>query len=250
MKIISIVNHKGGAGKTSSSINLAAGLSRKEKKVLLVDLDAQANTTTGLGMDDNNRILYDAIKHNAKFEPQKKNKYDVLAGSFATADLEEEMHSMMSKETRLKMLLNQYSSDYDYCIIDCPPALSTLTVNAMVASDYLLIPLNALYYSLTAIESIFSIHADVQKTGLNPDLKILGAFVTNYDGRRRIEQEINNVIKENYASILLNTIIRKDVKITESQTPPNCTDIFDYSLSSKGATDYHSLTLEVLKVVS
>lgn len=138
-------------------------------------------------------------------------------------------------------------NDFDFCLIDCPPSLTALTINAMVASDHLLIPVNALYFSYTAIESINTMYHSVKSSGLNPNLNLLGMFVTQLNSRRTVEKSILNSYKNDYPEIFFDSSIRTNVAIPESQTPPNCTDIFEYAPKSNGAKDYNKLTNELLK---
>lgn len=246
MHTISITNHKGGVGKTTTSINLAGVLARKGKKVLLVDMDPQANLSYGLGFSEENNSLYESLVKNKELVIfQKEENLFISPGSIKLADAEIELSSKIAREGKLKKALSPFASRFDICIIDCPPSLSLLTVNSLVASDSILIPLEARFFSLTALDSISRIYAEV-RDNFNSNLKIIGMFFNTYDSRIILTQTVKEQVQLQYGNVLLKSTIRSGVALSESVTPPNCTHILDYAPKSNGAYDYLALTEELL----
>lgn len=249
MYTISVTNHKGGVGKTTSSINVAGVLASMGKKVLLVDADPQANLSNGLGFSEENNSLYAALVKGTPIEIfQKEENLFVVPGSIKLADAEIELSSKIAREQKLKKALAPYSDTFDICIIDCPPSLSLLTVNSLVASDSILIPLEARFFSLTALDSITRISTEVREN-FNQNLKIIGMFFNCYDSRLVLTKTVKEEVEIRFGNVLLKSTIRNGVALSESVTPPNCTHILDYDPKSNGAIDFLALTKELLSLI-
>ncbi len=246
MKKIAVINHKGGVGKTTTAINVGAGLAKHGSKVLLLDLDPQANLTNGLGFADDEENIYTSLLKGSPltFEESSENLF-VAPGSLKLADAEIELFSQMAREQRLRKVLDKQNT-FDYCLIDCPPSLSQLTINALVACDYILIPMKAEYFSFTALNSITNIYEAI-KENFNPKLEILGLFFNDYDKRKSLSKGLAKEIENNFGDTLLKSSIRSNVALSECVTPPNCTSIFDYDSNSNGAFDYGKLVKELIK---
>lgn len=249
MITISITNHKGGVGKTTTAINLAGILASKGKKILLVDMDPQANLSSGLGYSEENNSLYSTLVKNKELVVfQKEDNLFIVPGSIKLADAEIELSSKIAREQKLKKALAPFQDNFDICIIDCPPSLSLLTVNSLVASDSILIPLEARFFSLTALDSITRIHSEV-RDNFNANLKIVGMFFNAYDPRLILTKTVKEQVEKRFGSVLLKSTIRTGVALSESVTPPNCTHILDYAPTSNGKADYTALTEELLKLL-
>ncbi|MHC1705763.1 MAG: ParA family protein [Tenuifilaceae bacterium] len=245
MKIIAIVNHKGGVGKTTSTINISAGLARKGKKVLAIDADPQTNLTESLGILNPEKSINDSF---IKGEPLpivqvKKNLWVVPSSlEFATVDLV--IAGQMAREIILKELIEGVGNGYDYCIIDCPPSLGLVTLNALVAADEVYIPMEAEFLAFRGIDSIVGIIAKVKKH-YNPKLEIKGVFFTQFNEKRVLTKEIKKLIGETFGNTMMKTQIRVNVALAESQSAGK--DIFEYDPESNGANDYGKLVNEILK---
>jgi chromosome partitioning protein len=245
MKIIAIVNHKGGVGKTTSVINVSAGLARKGKKVLAIDADPQTNLTESLGILNPEKSINDSF---IKGEPLpivqvKKNLWVVPSSlEFATADLV--IAGQMAREIILKELIEGVGNGYDYCIIDCPPSLGLVTLNALVAADEVYIPMEAEFLAFRGIDSIVGIIGKVKKH-YNPKLEIKGVFFTQFNEKRVLTKEIKKLIGETFGNTMMKTQIRVNVALAESQSAGK--DIFEYDPESNGAKDYGKLVNEILK---
>jgi len=244
--IISISNHKGGVGKTTSAVNIGAGLSILKKKVLLIDLDPQANLTQSLGVrEDEENNIYTAIRGEYKLEPIEIMKNLHLVPS--TLDLsgaEVELSTETGREYILKELIDPIKSNYDYIIIDSPPSLGLLTINAFTASDEILIPLQAQYLALQGLSKLVEIVEKIKKR-LNKDLKIRGVFITQYDSRKVLNRNVVETIETHFKNRVFKTKIRDNVSLAEA--PTQGLDIFRYNAKSNGAIDYLSLSKEILK---
>jgi chromosome partitioning protein len=240
--IISISNHKGGVGKTTSAVNIGVGLKNEGKKVLLVDLDPQANLTQSLGLQTAGKTIYHAMKGDAL--PVLHSTVDVVPSSLDLAAIESELASKIARESVLKKLLAPHKDKYDYILIDCPPSLGILTINAFTASDEIFIPLQAEYLALSGLSKMMEI-MELIRTELNPALKIGGIFLTQFDNRKVLNRNILEGVKEQFPNDVFNSIIRENVSLAEA--PISQRHIYDYSARSKGAEDYAALVTEIIK---
>lgn len=244
MKIIAIINHKGGTGKTTSTLNIGAGLARAKKKTLLIDIDPQSNLTEGLGLRDVKVSIYDSIKDDTALPIETISEYlDIIPSSLDLLGAEIELVSRLGRETILKRLLKAVEGKYDYILIDCAPALGMLTVNALVAADTVMIPLEAEYFAYRGIDRLVSIISDVRKH-YNENLTIGGVFITKINPRRIITEQITESIKKYFNDKLFDTSIRINVALVEAQLKG--IDIFEYAPASNAATDYANLTDEII----
>lgn len=247
MKTIAIINHKGGTGKTTSTLNIGAGLARLKKKTLLIDIDPQSNLTEGLGLRDVKVSIYDSIKGDAPLPIENISEYlDIVPSSLDLLGAEIELVSRLGRETILKRLLKDVAKNYEYILIDCAPALGMLTVNALVAADTVMIPLEAEYFAYRGIDRLVSIISDV-RTHYNDSLTIGGVFITKINPRRVITEQITGSIKKYFDDKLFNTSIRINVALVEAQLKG--IDVFEYAPDSNGALDYSNLTDEILEKI-
>ena len=250
-RVISITNQKGGVGKTTTAINLSAALAEAEQKVLIVDFDPQINATTGLGveLEENDKTIMDAIhnKDDAKncIKRNVKPNIDLYAGSIELSSLEIELLDKNDREQELKKVIDQVRDDYDFVIIDCPPAVGIITVNALVASDACIIPVQCEYFSLEGLKQVLSA-VELIRSGMNPSLTIEGLLFTMFDARTRLAQDVVNMIKENMNDVrIFETMIPRNIRLAEA--PSNGTSIIEYDPSSVGAERYRKLAGEILK---
>ena len=249
-KIIAIANQKGGVGKTTTSINLAAGLAYLNKKVLLVDFDSQGNATQGVGYRAgiNDVTVYDAILDDADVKDCirsiPKPPLDLLPANINLAGADLELAKVeQHREDLLKNALAPIRDEYDYIIIDCPPSLGLLNTNALTAADSVLIPVQCEYYALEGITQLLQTIRLVQKF-FNNDLKIEGVLLTMYDARTNLSSEVAQEIRKHFKEKAYRTYIPRSVKLAEA--PSSGLSIFDYELNSEGAKAYVALTREVL----
>ena len=245
MKKIVIANHKGGVGKTTSSINISAGLAKKGKNVLIIDTDPQSNLTESFGIFDPVKDLYHSF---SKGDPlpiiNVKKNLSIVPNSLNFSGIELEIAGRMPREIILKELMAGLDKTYDYCIIDCPPSLGLITLNALVAADEVYIPMEAEFLAYRGIDSIVGI-INLVKKHFNPGLKIKGVFFTKYNEQRVLTKEIKNQIKGYFGDNLMKTTIRVNVALAEAQSSGK--DIFEYDPNSNGAKDYMSLVNEITK---
>jgi chromosome partitioning protein len=247
-KIISLSNHKGGVGKTTSAINLGAGLQGIYKKnVLLVDFDPQANLSQSLGINNSTRTIYGALRGDYPLEPIHKNGLDVIASTLDLSGAEVELSSETGREYILKELLEPLRDQYDFIFIDTPPSLGLLTVNALTASDQILIPLQAQYLALQGLTKLLEVVVKIQKR-LNKGLQFGGVFITQYDGRKILNRDVLTTIETHFKNDIFKTKIRDNVALAEA--PTQGVDIFSYSPKSYGAEDYASLCEELINRVN
>ena len=254
-KIISLVNQKGGVGKTTTSINLSASLAVLGKKVLLIDLDPQGNTTTGVGINkgDIERSIYDVLIRKCSIkEAIIKTDFDnlyLLAGTINLAGLEIDFDELKKQEGKfvkgeqLRLHLNEIKDDYDYIIIDCPPALSLITTNALTASNSVIIPVQCEFFALEGITQLLKTIMLAQKT-LNPTLDIEGVLLTMLDSRTNLGFEVVEDIRKFFKEKVYNTIIPRLVRLTEA--PSHGEPIIVYDPKSRGAEAYMNLAKEVI----
>lgn len=246
--IIAVLNQKGGVGKTTTTINLAAYLARSGKPVLICDMDPQGNTTSGLGVDKNglDSTLYDVLFSRAEANKvtKKLNKEGLylLPSNAQLAGAEVELVNADNREFRLKKVLE--TTSYEYTLIDCPPSLGLLTVNALAAADYVLIPVQAEYYALEGLSQLLSVVQQVRKS-LNQSLNILGVVVTLYDSRNSLSEQVKKELDKYFEDKVFKTIIPRNVKLAEA--PSFGRTIIEHDKWSKGARAYKALAREVEK---
>ncbi len=245
-KVICFSNHKGGVGKTCSTCNVGAGLARKGKKILLVDLDPQANLSLSLGVKDVDRSIYQVLMNE---EPVAKaiigvgENLDLIPSSLDLAGAEIELAAEAGREMILREALEPLLDKYDYILVDCAPTLGLLTTNALTAASEVYIPLQAQYLSLQGITKLTGV-VDKIKARLNKGLKLGGVFLTQYDGRKVLNRDIADAIQEHFKSLVFETKIRDNISLAEA--PGHGQDIFRYSPKSNGAQDYEKLCSEIM----
>lgn len=248
MKIIVLCNQKGGVGKTTSSVNIAASLSRMGQKVLLVDMDPQGNAGSGVGVNKyrvEKSIYHALIGESSLSSIIRKTDYDGLYIAPANRDLigaEVELIQTFAREQKLKNVLNSVQNEFDYCIIDCPPSLNLLTVNSLTAAEEVLIPVQAEYYALEGITELMHT-IELVRSELNPELKILGIFMTMFDARNNLALQVTEEIRNYFKDKCFKTIIPRNVKLSES--PSHGQPVYIYDAKSKGAETYFDLTKEI-----
>lgn len=243
--IIAVTNHKGGVGKTTSAINIGAGLSKLKKRVLLIDLDPQANLSQSLGIRDHSYTIYGAIKGEYPLYPLPIFKgLDLIPSTLDLSGAEIELSSETGREYILRELLEPLKASYDYIIIDSPPSLGLLTVNALTSADEILIPLQAQYLALQGLTKLLEVIDKIQKR-LNKGLRIGGVFITQYDSRKILNRNVVEAIEDHFKDRVFNTRIRDNVALAEAPTKGE--DIFRYNPRSYGAVDYLALCREILK---
>jgi len=252
--IISIFNQKGGCGKSTTCCNLGAYLSRHGRKVLLVDIDPQANLTVSVGIDDEtlDKTIYDLLR-SSEFKKEiileviqhtSYERLSIIPSDITLSDAEITLSSLMKREEILKRILNQIKDRYDYILIDCPPSLGLLSINALVASDQLIIPVSPTFFSLKGVKHLINTF-NLVKDNLNSKLEIMGILITLFDGRKKISKDIRNILMETFGDKVFNTIIRSDVKIENSQD--SLIPIIYYIEKSKACDDYVEFGKEVLR---
>ena len=244
-KVIAVTNHKGGVGKTTSTINIGAGLAKLGKRVLLIDLDPQANLSQSLGIKDPSATIYGAIRGEHPLQPVNVLKrLDVVPSTLDLSGAEIELSSETGREYILRELLEPVKGSYDYVIIDSPPSLGLLTVNALTSADEILIPLQAQYLALQGLSKLLEIVDKIQKR-LNKGLRIGGVFITQYDSRKILTRNVVETIESHFKDTVYKTKIRDNVALAEAPTQGQ--DIFRYNPTSYGALDYLALCKEIVK---
>jgi len=242
--VISITNHKGGVGKTTSAINIGAGLSKRGKKVLLIDLDPQANLSISLGISEPEQTIYGAIKGEYKIRPVPIYEgLDILPSTLDLSGAEIELSSETGREYVLREILEPLKNGYDFIFIDCPPSLGLLTINALTASNLIYIPLQAEYLALRGLTKLLEIVTKVRKR-LNKDLEVGGVFITQFDSRKVLNRNIVETIEEHFKEKVFKTRLRDNIALAEA--PSSGQDIFRYNAKSYGAEDYSALCEEIL----
>lgn len=249
-KIISLANQKGGVGKTTTTINLAASLAAFEKKVLVVDADPQANASSGLGIDIRNlkNTIYEGLIGNCT--PQEAvmktpfENIDIIPSHINLVGAELEMVQMDSREKRLRGLLTPLSSSYDYIIIDCSPSLGIITVNALTASDSVMIPVQCEYFALEGLSKLLNT-IKIIKSKLNTKLEIEGFVLTMYDSRLRLHNQIYEEVKSHFKELVFETVIQRNVTLSESQS--HAKPALMYDAGSRGAINHMQLAQEIIE---
>ncbi len=248
-RIIAIANQKGGVGKTTTSINLSACLAEAGKKILVIDLDPQGNTTSGLGIDKEEmdhtvyELILDECTVKQSIHKKEIENLDIIPSNVNLAGAEIELLGINDKEYILKNAIDYIRDDYDFIIIDCPPSLNMLTVNAMTTADTILVPIQCEYYALEGISQL--IHTiDLVQERLNPNLKMEGVVFTMYDSRTNLSNEVVDNVKTNLNTTIYNTIIPRNVRLAEA--PSHGLPINLYDSKSAGAESYRLLAKEVI----
>lgn len=249
VKVIAIANQKGGVGKTTTAVNLAACLAQKGRKVLMLDEDPQGNATSGLGFDkrDIKKCVYDTLINDV---PMKEvllhsdyENLDVIPATIQLAGAEIELVSLMNREGRLKNALERVKHDYDYVLIDCPPSLGLLTINALTAANSVLVPIQCEFYALEGVSQLINTIKLVQRN-LNPALKLEGVLMTMFDQRTNLSSDVVGEVRKYFNTKMYNTIIPRNVRLSEA--PSHGQPVIVYDPKSKGAQVYSELAQEVL----
>ena len=249
-KIIAIANQKGGVGKTTTTVNLAAALGVLEKKVLLIDADPQANATSGLGVDVESveRGTYELLEHtqdpSTVVVTTESPNVDLIPAHIDLVAIEIELVDKPNREYMLRQAMTHLKDKYDYILIDCAPSLGLLTLNALTAADAVMVPIQCEYFALEGLGKLLNTITSVQKIH-NPDLDIEGMLLTMYDSRLRLSNQVVEEVKKHFSDMVFETIIQRNVKLSEA--PSYGETIIKYDASSKGASNYLNLANEILK---
>jgi chromosome partitioning protein len=249
-RIIAVVNQKGGVGKTTTAINLAACLGRAEKKVLLIDMDPQGNATSGLGIDKNTvkKSIYDVLINNVNIEDTiiitESHGVVLIPSNIHLTGAEVELVSVLERESKLKTALAGIKNNYDYIIIDCPPSLGLITVNSLNSADGVIIPVQCEYYALEGLSQLLNT-IKLVKARLNPKLEIDGALLTMHDDRTNLSRQVIQEIQKYFADKVYKTIIPRNVRLSES--PSYGKPIIYYDIKCRGAQTYIQFSDEVIK---
>ena len=248
-KIIAVLNHKGGVGKTTTTINLAAALQQKKKRVLAIDMDGQANLTESFGLSiEEEQTVYGAMKGKYPLPlVETAGGETVVPSCLDLSAAEAELINEPGRELILNGLIGKLLENrkFDYILIDCPPSLGLLTLNALTAADYLIIPVQAQFLAMRGMAKIMNVIATVQER-LNPKLAIGGIVITQFDKRKTLNKSVAELVKDSFCEKVFKTVIRDNVSLAEA--PIKGKNIFEYSRNSNGAKDYMALAQEVLKL--
>jgi len=249
-KIIAIANQKGGVGKTTTTVNLAAALGVLEKKILLIDADPQANASSGLGVDIETitagtyQILEHTISAKEAIQTTNSPNVDIIPAHIDLVAIEIELVDKQNREYMLRKSLEEVKDDYDFILIDCAPSLGLITLNALTASDSVIIPIQCEYFALEGLGKLLNTIKSVQKIH-NSDLDIEGLLLTMFDSRLRLSNQVVEEVKKHFNEMVFNTIIQRNTRLGEA--PSYGESIIAYDATSKGAENYISLANEVLK---
>ena len=249
-KIISLVNQKGGVGKTTTAVNLSASLAKKNKKVLLIDTDPQGNATSGVGVDKSVQfsvydVLVDGVDIENTIQKTEISGLEVCPSNINLAGAEVQLVSVNEREYRLKEKINAIKDNYDYVIIDCPPSLGIVTLNAFTASDSVLIPIQCEYYALEGLGQLINT-INLVKKRMNKSLSIEGALLTMYDARTNLSNQVVREVKNYFDEKVYKTVIPRNVKLSEA--PSYGMPICMYDTRSKGSKCYEKFTKEFIKI--
>lgn len=243
-KIIAISNHKGGVGKTTSTVNIGAGVALKGKKVLLIDLDPQANLTQCLGLIEPEKTIYGALRGEYDLPViEVNNNLFLTPSTLDLASIEIELSTKIAREVILKKMIEKIAGGFDYIFIDCPPSLGLITVNAFAAANEIFIPLQAQFLALHGLDKLTDVIGLVREN-LNTSLKVGGVFITQYDSRKILNRDIAESVSNYFDGNIFKTVIRDNVALAEA--PIHGQDIFRYDPKSNGAKDYESLINEFI----
>lgn len=249
-RVIAIINQKGGVGKSTTAVNLAAALGENGRKVLLVDFDPQGNSTSGFGIEKEelNQCIYDALLNDVPVEDliqdTESRKVFVVPATIQLAGAEIELVSAMARETRLKELLAPVRDDFDFIFIDCPPSLGLLTINALTAADSVLIPIQCEYYALEGVTKLLESMRMV-KSRINKGLDTFGVLMTMYDSRTSLSNQVVDEVRNYFGDKTFKTLIPRTVKISEA--PSFGMPVIEYAPNNKGAKAYRELAKEVIR---
>ena len=249
-RVIAIINQKGGVGKSTTAVNLSAALGQENKKVLLIDFDPQGNSTSGFGIEKEelDACIYDALLNDYDFESliheTESKKVFVVPATIQLAGAEIELVSAMARETRLKELIDHVKDEFDFILIDCPPSLGLLTINALTAADSVLIPIQCEYYALEGVTKLLE-SMKMVKSRLNKELDTYGVLMTMYDSRTSLSNQVVDEVQSYFGEKMFKTLIPRTVKISEA--PSFGMPVIEYAPNNKGSKAYINLAKEVIR---